>query len=185
MTQTTRLILKDLPQGKATRLQYEPSADLRADIAATLDITVLKKLRFQGKLQPGARSNWTLTGTLGATVVQPCRVTLEPVTTRIEETVERRYIADFASPEESEAEMMPEDDSTEPLPTEINLGELVTEALALAIPVFPRSETAQDATSTAAPPGAAPLTEEALNPFAALAEFRATLPDSDAPDEDT
>jgi hypothetical protein len=44
----------------------------------------VRKLRFIGTLEPEGAQDWRLTADLGATVVQPCVVTLAPVTTRLE-----------------------------------------------------------------------------------------------------
>jgi uncharacterized metal-binding protein YceD (DUF177 family) len=72
-------------------------------------------------------------------VVQPCVVTLEPVTTRIEEPVERRFRAELPEPLPGAEVEMPEDDALEPLPETLDLGRVMTEALALAVPEYPRA----------------------------------------------
>jgi uncharacterized metal-binding protein YceD (DUF177 family) len=108
-----------------------------------------------------------LRGRLGATVVQPCVVTLEPVTTRIEAPVERLYQADWVEPEAEEAES-PEDDRIEALPEVLDLGALIEEALALALPLYPRAAGVELGEAIYTEPGAAPLTDEAARPFAGL-----------------
>lgn len=177
MTQTTptsALLLRGLPQRKPTRRQLVPDAARLGQIVAEFDLSALRKLRFDVVLSPGQGADWTLNGKLAATVVQPCRVTLEPVSTRIEEEVLRRYCANYDDPTDSEAEM-DADDTREPLPETLDLEAVMLEALALAIPAFPRVEGAQDINLRAAPPGVDPLSDEAVKPFAGLADLKAQM----------
>ena len=87
------LRLGDLPSRHPTDIVLEPEAPARAAIAEALGIQALRKMRLAVTLSPLGRRDWALDGTLGATVVQPCVVTLAPVTTRIEEPVRRRYLS--------------------------------------------------------------------------------------------
>ncbi len=163
--------LSELKTKGPTRFALQPDAAELGQIAGELGILGLKKLRFAGTLTPMGRQDWQLDAELGATVVQSCVVTLEPVTTRIEEPVTRRYLADFEFPEEDEAEM-PEDEEAEPLPAVLDLGEVMREALALALPPFPRAEGVELGEAVFTEPGADPLTEEKVKPFAGLAELK-------------
>ena len=135
----------------------------------------MKKRRFSGRLVPDGKRDWRLEGTLGATVVQPCVVTLAPVSTRIDEEITRHYMADMPElPEGAEIEM-PEDDTVEPLPETLDLGVVIAEALALALPPFPRAEGATLGEAVFTEPGATPMTDEAARPFASLAGLRDKL----------
>ncbi len=145
----------------------------------------LRKLRFAGEIRPagddsgkaGAQGEWLLEGVLGATVVQPCVVTLAPVTTRIDAPVLRRYVREIPA-EETDGEVeMPEDETLELLEAEIDPRRVMQEALALALPDYPRADEAELGQSNYAPPGVEPLTDEALRPFAGLAELRKKLED--------
>ena len=154
--------------------RLEPDAEARAALAGELGLLALRKLRFEGRLVPEGRRDWTLTATLGATVVQPCVVTLDPVTTRIDETVERRYLADYVEPEADEVEM-PEDDAQEPLPEVLDLKQVMAEALELALPLYPRASGAELGAANFAAPGVVPLTPAKLRPFAGLESLRDKL----------
>ncbi|WP_050930056.1 YceD family protein [Aestuariivita boseongensis] len=164
----------DLPQRRPTRFNIVPDAAACARIADALELSALRKLRFEGEIAAQGKTDWRLTATLGATVVQPCVVTLEPVTTRIDEPVTRLYQADFTEPDGTEVEM-PEDDSVEPLPTQIDLMEVLTEALALNIPAYPRVDGADPADTVVTEPGKEPLRDEDMRPFAGLAALRDQL----------
>lgn len=155
-------------------VELSPDAPARAALAAALGLETLRKLSFAGRLIPVGRADWDLTATLGATVVQPCVVTFAPVTTRIDEPVVRRFRTALPDPVAGETEM-PEDDTIEPMPAVLDLYAVVTEALALALPPFPRAADAPAVDVTVAPPGAEPLTGEAARPFAGLAALKGKL----------
>ena len=121
--QSPILRLADLPARKATRFALGPDAAGRGALAGTLGLLAIDALDFRGEIRPSGRQDWELEATLVAEVVQPCVVTLAPVATRLEETVRRRYLADYVEPEVEETEM-PEDDEAEPLPATIDLAAL-------------------------------------------------------------
>ena len=144
-----------------------PDAAALGDLASTLDLRGLRKLRFKGTLAPTGAKDLTLDATLGATVVQDCVVTGDPVTTRLEERVLRSFVWGMEMPTEDEVEM-PEDDSAEPMPPEIDLEAVMAEALSLALPPWPRAEGVDPVNLTVAEPGVAPMTDEDVKPFAGL-----------------
>lgn len=171
----------DLAARRITRFLHEPDAAACAEIARSIGADRIRKLRFAGTLYPEGKRDWRLEAELGATVVQPCVATLAPVTTRIDQKVVRRYIDDDTPPP-PEAEI-PEDDTTEPLGDTIDPGEIMVEALVLALPLYPRAEGAGPAELAAAPPGAEPV-EETVKPFAGLAGLRDRLRGKDPDDSD-
>lgn len=151
-----------------THVKFRPSAPERAAIAATMGLIDLPALAFDGEIRPLGKRDLILTGRLTAQAVQACVVTLEPVPARVDEPVTRKFIEDWQEPEADEVEI-PEDDSTEPLPEVIDAVSVVIEALALALPLYPRAPGAALGEAVYAEPGAAPLREADLKPFAALA----------------
>ena len=159
---------KALSARKPTRFDLALGPDALALVAALLGITAVRALRFKGELRPSGHHDVELEARLAATVEQPCGITLAPVVTMIREPVLRRYIADLADPEELEIEM-PDDDSAEPLPEVIDVGEVALEVLALALPLYPRAPGAELPEMVAAPPGVTPLRDADLRPFAGLA----------------
>ncbi|MGB3313842.1 MAG: DUF177 domain-containing protein [Albidovulum sp.] len=160
----------DLPARKATRFDLAPDKAARDRIGAVLDVTTLEDLRLRGELRPTGRRDWVLEAKLTAKVTQPCVVTLAPVVTRIEETVTRQYLAEWTAPEGEEVEM-PEDDNTEPLPAINDAGTVLIEALTLALPLYPRADGAELGETRLTEPGAEPLSDDDLKPFAGLADL--------------
>ncbi|WP_204318732.1 YceD family protein [Pseudooceanicola aestuarii] len=174
---TTALRITALSQKKPTRFRLDPDGAALAALAERLDLLDLRKLSFHGEIRAQGRSDWRLTGHLGATVVQPCAVTLDPVTTRIEEDVERRFtphMPDAVLDEEGAVEM-PEDETLEPLGDAIDPARVMEEALALALPLHPRKPDAALSQTAFAEPGTRPLTDADVKPFAGLADLKAKL----------
>lgn len=173
----TSLRVASLPTRKPHRFEMRPDADTREAIARVLDLTALTKLSFAGALQADGTSDWRLDARLGATVVQPCVVTLAPVTTRIDTDVTRRFVRDWEEPEDTDEVEMPEDVSIERLGDTIDLIAVLTEALALALPDYPRSPGATLGEAAFAADGVTPLRDEDTKPFAGLAALKKKLED--------
>jgi len=171
-----RLRVSLLDTRKPTAFVLTPGAPARKAIATQLQLLHLRKLRFEGDIRATGASNWTLEGLLGATVVQPCVVSLEPVTTRLEVPVLREYIDGLEQPadDNEEIEISP-DDNSEPLGEHIDLETVMIEALSLALPLYPRVDGAVLAQSNYAPEGIRPMRDEDTKPFAGLATLRDKL----------
>lgn len=140
-----------------------PDEAARATLAAELGASAIGRLSFEGTLSPAGGRDLLLEARLKASVTQPCVVTTVPVTTRIHEHVTRRYLADMPEPEGEEVEM-PEDETAEPLPRVLDLAEVMAEALALAMPLYPRAPGAALGPEAGEPDAA----EETNRPFAGL-----------------
>ena len=132
------LRVADLAQRTAVAFDLVLDAGGLAELASDIGADAVRKLSFRGTLTPKGRQDWVLAATMGATVVQPCVATLAPVTTRIDEAVTRTFAADLPHPSAPEAEI-PDDDTLEPLGPVIDPGLVLAEALALALPLYPRA----------------------------------------------
>lgn len=146
----------------------------RAALARLLDVRDLRKLRLDGSLAATDGGAWTLTARLGATVTQTCVVTLEPVTTRINQPLTRRFESGprhTADTTEIAVSPFDEDDEVEPLGERLDLGLVATEALALALPSYPRRDGARLAQAAFDNSG----DDTTVKPFAGLAALRDKL----------
>lgn len=128
----------------------------------------VRKMRFEGTVAPFGRDGWQLDGRLGATVTQACVVTLAPVRTRIDLDVTRRFLP------EAEDAAFDLDDDIEPLTPSVDLGLIATEALALALPAYPRAENAPAILDEPESAGETPQ-----KPFAALAALKEKMKNND------
>lgn len=178
------IVMAELPSRKESRVTLVPEAADLAAMTTALDLTALRKMRFEVTLAPMGKTDWHLTAQLGATVVQPCVVTLEPVTTRIEDKIERIYLAQGFETADTQTGgtqtndiEIPDDDRLEPLSPTLDLGALAVEALALALPAYPRAADAALKEAVFTEPGKAPMTDKDARPFAGLAALRDQLKD--------
>lgn len=175
-TSTHTLRVSKLDTQNPTVFELHPPAAQRKAIAIRLNLIELRKLRFTGSIRPTGEADWTLTADLGGTVVQPCVLTLAPVTTRIDISVSRRFLADLAVQPDTEEEIeIPSDENSEPLGTHIDLDAVMVEALSLALPLYPKAEGAQLEDTTFAQPGTTPMSDEAARPFSGLSALRDKL----------
>jgi uncharacterized metal-binding protein YceD (DUF177 family) len=159
--------LRQLRDFDAFEFDISPEPEEAPALARLLGARSVRKLRLAGELVRLAGGGWRLGATLGATVVQSCVVTLDPVTTRIDQEVRRLWLPETA-PRPGELVVDPEEDEVEPLGDRIDLGRVAIEALALAMPAYPRKPGAALATTADDPAEA----EDAPRPFAALEALR-------------
>lgn len=178
--QTPRTLrLTSLSRAAAQPFDLRPDAAECAAIASDAGLSDLRKLRLHGTLHPVGVRDWDLVATLGATLTQPCVVTLAPVRTRIDEPVVRRFRSSADSDDATGEVEMP-DDTLDPLPDTVNLLDIIAEAVGLAAPAYPRAAGVELPETVVTAPGAAPLTAGAAHPFAALAKLRGGHDDTDA-----
>ncbi len=166
-----RLRVAQLSPDRPAAFDLTPDEDALRVLSGLVGATRLRKVRFVGAVSAMGGGGWQLKGHLGATVVQPCRTTLVPVTTRIEENVERRYLPGLVEVASDEA-ALPVDVDAEPLPEVIDPAAVMVEALALAVPGFPRAPDAESPEAVFAGPGIAPLRDADVHPMASLAALR-------------
>jgi uncharacterized metal-binding protein YceD (DUF177 family) len=169
------LRLSDLASRKPTHFIVKPAGAhhdaLLADLRTDLGVESLRKVRLEGKITPKGKNDWHLTAQLGATVTQPCVATLEPVTTRIDEPLERIYTANPPAVDEATEIEMPEDDRIEPLQEAVDLMHVLLEALTLSVPEFPRIEGSAPVKIAVTEPEKEAMTDKQAKPFAGLADL--------------
>lgn len=168
-----RLRVAQLNPNRPTQVTLTPDADQRNAIAAALGITAVPALRMEAQITAAMNDAWELTGRVTARVVQPCGITLAPVETTIDEPVRRLYSPHVTHPQGEDVEMP--DDEVEPLGQSINAGAVMVEALALALPPYPRAPGAQlEQTSD----DSAANGDDTRRPFAGLADLLDRKPDA-------
>ncbi len=173
-TKTTYRVA-DLPQNTRTNFDLRPSRRQTDAIAKELGLLSLRKLSFKGAIYATGKSDWELKGHLGASVSQPCVVTLAPVSARIDESIERRYLAQTPEYSDEEEIEMPDDENAEFLGSEIDLMEVLHESLSLHLPQFPRAGEAEMGEVAFTEPGKKAMTDDDARPFAGLAALREQL----------
>jgi len=172
---SVRIRLDEVPAtGRHVELEADDAA--RAAVAKAANVDAVEALAATFDLTRLGRDGLRAVGTARARVLQSCVVSLEPMVTTVEETID----VAFAPPREAEvgarADLEPPDDSLlsqgeeppEPLVDgAVDLGALATEFLILGIDPYPRKP------GVAFTPPAASVDSPA-QPFAALAALKKT-----------
>jgi uncharacterized metal-binding protein YceD (DUF177 family) len=156
--------------GIEVRLHADPRE--REALARRFELLEIAALDGHGRLErTGDGKEIRFNGWLEAEVTQACVVSLEPVTATIREPIERRYL--WVAPGEQRAER-PEDtdEDVEPLRgSQIDLGEMLAEELALALDPYPRAPDADALVSAAVGPHVSFGAAEPDTPFAGLGQL--------------
>jgi len=169
------LVVAELPKNRARTFKLKPGSDDLAKLVEVLGILGLSKVRFEGEIAFNDQGEAVLTADLGASASQACVVTLEPVKTRIDTQVIRRFSPHMETRPEEYQMLEDEDENVDPLGDIIDLGAVLSEGIALNLPDFPRSEGAALEQQTFAEPGVTPLEDEDTKPFASLAALKDKL----------
>ena len=177
--QTHTLQIANLKDHADNAFDLRPDAETCNRIASDLRLLSLRNLSIKGGVQPDGQRGWRLSARLGATVQQSCVITLDPVTTRLEESVIRVYVPLSEEPGENIETEMPEDVNVDPLGRDIDLIELISESISLALPTYPKSPNATLGDTRVTEPGKTPLTDEDIKPFAGLSALKAALENPD------
>ena len=144
-----------------------------------LDLLSIKKVSLVGILSPLSFDKWSLKAELRATVKQKCVISFKPVKTIVCEPINRTF-----SPSALQNTFESDDDGTSPvifddtlheLNDYIDLAEIILEELTLILPLYPKIKGAELGSYCVTEPGAKPLTEENMKPFAQLSELKDKL----------
>ena len=151
--------LSQEPQGYSAKANPAECEALtgRLDLLALTDFSVEAEVK---KWRKGVR----VTGTIKANVVQRCIVSLDPVPDQISEVFDRGFLPerDLVGDTKPGQEVEIEDDSElgdlpDILGDTLDLGEIASEALSLALNPYPRVEGEEALDLQAAPPGESPI----------------------------
>ena len=154
----------------------------RLDLIGLSDFSVEAQVK---KWRRGVR----VSGTIKADVVQRCIVSLEPVPDQISESFDRGFLPeqDLVGDMKPGQEVEIEDDAElgdlpDILDETLDLGEIASEALSLALNPYPRAEGEEPLDAQAAPPGETPMSDNDVKPFASLAAYREKLENQEKDD---
>ncbi len=144
-----------------------------AALASELDILGVERLVVRYRIAAQSGGRYHLTGKLEADVVQACVVTLDPVASTVVDSIDVEFRPDAEKlpvTATSAEEEMPILEAAEYEPIDgnrLDLGRVVAETLAAALPAYPRAPGAELETREAGPAEPGPA-----NPFAALAGWK-------------
>ncbi|HUS53642.1 MAG TPA: DUF177 domain-containing protein [Thermohalobaculum sp.] len=145
------------------------AGELKA-LARYLNVDRIDRLSLAGFISATGKVGWRVRGRLVAKLEQSCVVSMAPVPSRHDVEVERRYLpAGHILPEHEVLVTVDDEDTPDPFIHSIDLAQLAIESLVLMIDPYPRAAGAELGEINVSPPGVAPLTGDANQPFASLA----------------
>ncbi len=149
------------------------------DLVKRLDLLSINQVSLAGILSPLSIDKWSLTAELRATVKQKCVISFKPVKTIVCEPVNRTFYPSalqntFEADDDGTSSVI-FDDTLQELTDYIDLAEIIFEELTLTLPLYPKIEGAELGSYCVTEPGAKPLTEENIRPFAQLSELKNKL----------
>lgn len=128
------------------REAIQATAEEKAALVKRLELVSLKRLEAEFVLRRRKDGILQVTGSLEAELEQPCVISLEPVPALVQDSFEEFFIEETTRPlARKEVEVLAPDDMAEDVPEPvdngiIDLGELVTQNLSLAMDPFPRKD---------------------------------------------
>jgi hypothetical protein len=160
--------IEDVPIG-GQRFDLAADEPTRAALARAAGLLALPRLAATFDVAHRGRDGLRVTGTVAATVSQACVVTLDPVDSAIEETVDLTFVptpGEIDVRGEVSVDAMPtiQDQPESLVNGTVDLGAIATEFLMLGIDPYPRR-----AGAVFAPPASG---EASSSPFAALAAIK-------------
>ena len=150
-----------------------------AEFAKRLDLLSIKKVSLVGILSPISINEWILKAELRATVKQKCVISFKPVQTIVCEPINRTFSSSalqntFEADDDGISPVI-FDDTLQELNDHIDLAEIIFEELTLILPNYPKIEGAELGYYSVTEPGAKPLTDENIKPFAQLSKLKDKL----------
>jgi len=174
----SRPVSVDEIRGKERELSIEATpAELEA-LADFLGIKAVNDLRADIHIRPAADKSFRVSGNLTAEVIQTCVVTLEPVKNMLKSSFERMYAIDADDGGDENIEY-DEDDADPPEVVKdgvVDVGELLTEQIALDMDPFPRAEGAAFS-GYSSQTGSADGEDVPPHPFAGLSRLKSKMAD--------
>lgn len=160
--------LNEIPAG-GLRTKRSATPDERAELASQLPLVSCEALTVQYVIKPSGRDGYAMTGNVIAEVTQSCIVTLEPVSARIDESLDCKFVpAAFIPTEQTEEEELSSLEELEPIEGGVlNVGRVVFEVISTGLDPYPRRPDAEWENDDASDADVA-----ASGPFAALAGLK-------------
>ncbi len=169
----------EINQSKSFEFHLTLQGEKVCELIERLDVLNIKKISLVGNLTLLSKNKWDLKAELRATVRQKCVITLKSVQTVINEKINRTFspsaLQNTSKLDDDGTSPVVFDDSLQDLNDEIDLAEIIFEELTLILPLYPKFEGAELGSYTVTEPGAKPLNDENLKPFAQLLEMKNKL----------
>lgn len=161
--------LNEIPAGGLRTTRSATPAE-RAELARQLPLVSFESLTVQYHIKPAGRDRYALTGRVKGELIQSCIVTLDPVSAKLDEPLDCKFVPPaFIPTQQAEEEELSSVDELEPIEGGIlNVGQVVFEVISSGLDPYPRRADAQWESQD----DAAGIEDAAPGPFAALAGLK-------------
>ena len=168
-----RLVAIDPWPREMIEVVFEATRPEREALARRFAIPEVRALTARCRVEPlGTPGVLACTGAIEAVVVQTCVVSLEPVAAAVSTTFERHLTHDAGRYETDDQPIDPDAIELEPFAgSQIDVGEIVAEELALALDPYPHAENAYDDLAALGPELSFGEDARRERPLAALAKL--------------
>ncbi len=169
---TVIIPLKRLKRIKKIQFRHVSSFEELSALSKIIQVYKIKNFSFKGHALQSNDTTVTLRGSFNATVTQLCVVSLSPVKTKINHEINHCY--SLSKKENKQKSIAVSLDSTEMerIHGDINVGDIMLEALSLEIPLYPKKEGVNFEGLTITENGIKPLDLTPSNPFIVLKKLR-------------
>ena len=161
-----------LNQKKQFKIHHNSSNHELLQLTKILEIEELRSFSFKGQFIRSSKTDYELHSSFKAKLVQLCVVTLRPVKTKINHKFEQPFSVVKDETEHKHLSFKYDAIDKEHILNEVNIGDIMLEALSLEIPLYPKIQGANFKGLTITKAGIKPLEVISNNPFNLLKKFR-------------
>ena len=173
LTNPTTLVvpLTFLAQTKKYKFNHHSNQTELVELQKILPIEKLLYFSFKGNLIQPKNKNYDLFASFKAIIIQNCVITWKPIKTIITNNIERCYKEEKISHTTEDIPFDLGSTDIESIQKELNIGDVILEALCLEIPDYPKKKNAQFKSLTITEFGMEPLDQSPNNPFSILKDI--------------
>ena len=160
--------LFELKRARKINFYHNCSAEELSELALMLQVEKIKFFSFKGQITLTNKTTAMLRGSFSTRLIQSCVISLSPVRTKIEKAVTLNYEISKFNKRQKSVSVSPNFDEPEQIYEEVNIGDVMLEALSLEIPLYPKKEGINFTGITITDTGIKPLELTRNNPFVSL-----------------
>ena len=161
-----------LRQKRKFRFYHTSSNQELSDLSKFLEVEALKTFSFKGHFIESNENDYLLEASFKATVIQLCVVTLRPVKTNIDHKFNRLFSIVKQRTRAKRLSITHDAIDQEQILNDVNIGDIMLEALTLEIPLYPKIKGVNFEGLTVTDAGSKPLEPVLNNPFSSLKKMK-------------
>ena len=161
-----------LQQSRKFDFQHSSSAMNLLDLTKILQIERLLAFSFKGEIVQSNPVHFVLKANFKATFIQLCVISLNPIKSHITHEIEQYYSLKSEDQRIKTVSIDYDEVEIDEIGSELNIGDIMLEALSLKIPLYPKKKNMKFEGVTITEAGLKPLEKTLNNPFRALKKLR-------------